>query len=449
MDIKKITPARILVSGFALVILAGALLLTLPAATHNGQGLPFLDALFTATSAVCVTGLVVVDTATTLTLFGEVIVLLLIQIGGLGFMTFATLFAIILGKKITLKERLLLQEALNQISLEGIVRLAKSVVQISFVIEALGTLILTLRWSFDFGWSKAFYYGLFHAVSAFNNAGFDLFGNFSSLTGYTGDPVINITVMLMFISGGLGFTVIASLNPLREGKLRRQRKLSLHTKLVLQVSAILIFLGTVVIFLLEYTNPLTLGPLPWGTKILAALFQAVSPRTAGFNTINLGAMHETTLLFIVVLMFIGASPGSTGGGIKTTTFSSLIFSVLSTYRNEPCVVIEGRTLPNDIIRKALAVAASAAFLVIFVTFILALTEKATLFPLLFEVTSAFGTVGLSMGVTLILSAFGKAAIILTMFIGRLGPLTLVFFLSQRTAGSAAQIKYPDERIIIG
>lgn len=449
MDIKKITPARILVSGFALVILAGALLLTLPAATHNGQGLPFLDALFTATSAVCVTGLVVVDTATALTLFGEVIVLLLIQIGGLGFMTFATLFAIILGKKITLKERLLLQEALNQISLEGIVRLAKSVIQISFVIEALGTLILTLRWSFDFGWNKAFYYGLFHAVSAFNNAGFDLFGNFSSLTGYTGDPVINITVMLLIISGGLGFTVIASLNPLREGKLRRQRKLSLHTKLVLQVSAILIFLGTVVIFLLEYTNPLTLGPLPWGTKILAALFQAVSPRTAGFNTIDLGAMHETTLLFIVVLMFIGASPGSTGGGIKTTTFSSIIFSVLSTYRSEPYVVIEGRTLPNDIIRKALAVAASAAFLVIFVTFILALTEKATLFPLLFEVTSAFGTVGLSMGVTLILSAFGKAAIILTMFIGRLGPLTLVFFLSQRTAGSAAQLKYPDERIIIG
>jgi trk system potassium uptake protein TrkH len=449
MDIKKFTPARILVSGFALVILAGALLLTLPAATHDGQGLPFLDALFTSTSAVCVTGLVVVDTATTLTLFGEIIILLLIQVGGLGFMTFATLFAIILGKKITLKERLLLQEALNQISLEGIVRLAKSVIIISFVIEALGTLILTLRWSFDFGWDKAFYYGLFHAVSAFNNAGFDLFGNFSSLTAYIGDPVINITVMLLIISGGLGFTVIASLNPLRAGKLRWPRKLSLHTKLVLQVSAILIFLGTVVIFLLEYTNPLTLGPLPWGTKILAALFQAVSPRTAGFNTINLADMHETTLLFIVVLMFIGASPGSTGGGIKTTTFSALIFSVLSTFRSEPYVVIEGRTLPNDIIRKALAVAASAAFLVIFMTFILALTEKANLFPLLFEVTSAFGTVGLSLGVTLILSAFGKAAIILTMFIGRLGPLTLVFFLSQRTAGSAAQLKYPDERIIIG
>jgi trk system potassium uptake protein TrkH len=448
MDIKKFTPPRILVAGFALVILIGAFLLALPWASVAGQELSFLDALFTSTSAVCVTGLTVTDTAANFTLFGEVIILLLIQIGGLGFMTFATLFAIILGKKITLRERLVLQEALNQITLEGIVSLAKSVMQISLVIEALGTLILTLRWSLDFTWGKAFYYGLFHAVSAFNNAGFDLFGKFSSLTAYTGDLVVNITIMLLIIAGGLGFTVIAALYPWRHGKLLREKRMSLQTKLVLQATAILIFLGTGVILLLEYANPLTLGPLPWGTKILAAFFQAVSPRTAGFNTIDLMGMHETTLLFMIVLMFVGASPGSTGGGIKTTTFITLLFSVLSTYRNEPYVVVEGRTLPNDLIRKALAVAASAACLVILVTFILTITEHTGLFPLLFEATSAFGTVGLTLGVTLSLSAFGKAVIMLTMFAGRLGPLTLVFFLSRRKAGSAAQIKYPEERIII-
>ncbi|MHB8126061.1 MAG: TrkH family potassium uptake protein [Desulfitobacteriaceae bacterium] len=437
------TPSRVLVLGFASVILLGALFLTLPQATRDGNGLHFLNALFTSTSAVCVTGLVVVDTATTFTLFGQSVILLLIQVGGLGFMTFATLFAIILGKKITLKERLVLQEALNQVSLEGIVRLAKSVIQISFAIEAVGALILALRWSCDFGWSKALYYGLFHAISAFNNAGFDLFGNFSSLTAYVGDPLTNITIMLLIISGGLGFTVLVNIYSFRE------KKFTLHSRIVLQVSGILIFLGAGIIFMLEYTNPLTLGPLPLGTKVLAAFFQAVTPRTAGFNTINIANMKETTLLFIIILMFIGASPGSTGGGIKITTFVSIIFSVLSTYRSDSHVVIKGRTLPDTIIRKALAITTSAALLIFFMTFILSITEKANLFHLLFEVTSAFGTVGLSIGSTLILSAFGKVAIILTMFSGRVGTLTLVYFLSQKANKSSVHIKYPDERIIIG
>jgi len=303
------TPSRVLVLGFAVVILFGALLLTLPQATQDGLGLPFLNAAFTATSAVCVTGLVVVDTATTFTLFGQWVILLLIQVGGLGFMTFATMFAMILRKRITFKERLLLQEALNQISVEGVVRLTKSVLQISFAIEAIGALILTLRWYSDFGWSKALYYGVFHSISAFNNAGFDLFGNFSSLTAYVGDPFVNITIMLLIICGGLGFIVLVDL-------LAPRKKFRLHTKIVLQVSGALILLGAVVIFLMEFTNPKTLGPLPLGTKVLAAFFQSVSPRTAGYNTINLAGMYDTTLLSMIVLMFIGASPGSTGGGIK-------------------------------------------------------------------------------------------------------------------------------------
>jgi len=440
---KLMTPSRVLVLGFAMAILFGALLLTLPKSTQDGLGLPFLNAVFTATSAVCVTGLVVVDTATTFTLFGQGIILVLIQVGGLGFMTFATMFAFILGKRITFRERLLLQEALNQVSVEGIVRLVKSVIQISFAIEAIGALILTLRWSFDFSWSKALYLGIFHSISAFNNAGFDLFGNFSSLTAYVGDPIINITIMLLIICGGLGFIVLADVFT-NKGKTIR-----LHTKIVLQVSGILILVGAAIILSIEFANPKTLGPLPLGTKILAAFFQSVSTRTAGFNTINIAGMYETSLLSMIVLMFIGASSGSTGGGIKTTTFVAIILSVLSTYRNQSDIVIKGRTLPKGVIQKAWAITTSAVILIFLIISILSLTERVDLMTVLFEVTSAFGTVGLTLGMTPTLSAAGKMAIILTMFIGRVGPLTLAFVLSQKGNKQAAQIKYPDERIMIG
>ncbi|HWQ73598.1 MAG TPA: TrkH family potassium uptake protein [Desulfitobacteriaceae bacterium] len=443
MDAKLINPSRVLVFGFALLILLGALILTLPQASQDGKSIPFLNAIFTSTSAVCITGLSVVDVGTTFSFFGQAVILILIQVGGLGFMTFAALFAIILGKKITLKERLLLKEALNQVSLAGIVRLAKYVVQISFVIEAIGALILTLRWSSDFGWSKALYYGLFHAVSAFNNAGFDLFENFSSLTAYSGDVIINITMMSLIFLGGLGFAVLAGIYTYRE------RKLSLHTRIVLQVSGILILVGAVIIFLLEYLNPLTFGPLPPGTKVLAAFFQAVSPRSAGFSTVNLLNMHETTLFFIIMLMFIGASPGSTGGGIKTTTFIAILLSVLSTFRGQAHVVIKERTLPVEIIRKALAITISLAFLIILLTFILSITEDAGLIPLFFEVTSALATTGLSLGITPSLSVFGKIMIIISMFIGRVGLLTLVYFLSQRAKESEEHFKFPDEQILIG
>lgn len=439
---KMMTPSRVLVLGFAGLVLFGALLLTLPRSTQDGLGLPFLNAAFTATSAVCVTGLVVVDTATTFTLFGQWVILMLIQVGGLGFMTFATMFAMILGRKITLKERLLLQEALNQVTVEGIVRLMKSVLQISFAIEAMGAIILTIRWYPDFGWSKALYYGVFHSISAFNNAGFDLFGNFSSLTAFVGDPFINITIMLLIICGGLGFVVLADLRA-------PQKKFRLHTKIVLQVSGALILIGAVFIFIMEFSNPKTLGPLPMGTKILAAFFQSVSPRTAGFNTIDIANMYDTSLLSMIVLMFIGASPGSTGGGIKTTTFISILLSVLSTYRSDPHVTLEGRTIPKDVIQKAWAITTSAALLIFLILLILSHTENSDLLTVLFEVTSAFGTVGLSMGLTSHLSGIGKVALILTMFAGRVGPLTLAFVLSQKKNKQAAKIKYPDERIMIG
>jgi trk system potassium uptake protein len=438
------TPARILVFGFASVILLGAFLLTLSIATVDGEGLSFLNALFTATSAVCVTGLVVVDTGTTFTLFGQIVILSLIQVGGLGFMTFATLFAILLGRKVTLKERLFLQEALNQVSIQGVVRLAKYVLMVTFAIEVTGALILALRLSYDMNWHKALYYGIFHAISAFNNAGFDLFGEFSSLTRFVSDPVVNLTVMLLIFLGGLGFSVLSDIYS------HRGRKLMLHSKIVLSASLVLIIVGALSIFAIEYSNPKTLAPLDLMGKVWGSLFQSVTPRTAGYNTLNIGDLRNTTLLIIIFLMFIGASPGSTGGGIKTTSFASVSLYVLSLLKGEPHVSFRERTIPKDTIQKAVAVIFLALFLVFTVTLLLTLTENADFLALLFEATSAFGTVGLTTGITPNLTNIGKLAIIFTMFSGRVGPLTLVFALSQkRISGQQNNIKYPDEKIMIG
>lgn len=437
---RVLTPSRVLVLGFTTIILFGTLLLTLPQATLDGLGLPFLDALFTSTSAVCITGLEVVDTGTTFSLFGQSVILLLMQIGGLGFMTFATMFSIMLGRRITLKDRILLREALNQVSVQGIVRLVKYVVLISFAIEAIGALILTLCWYSDFGWSKALYYGIFHSISAFNNAGFELFGN--SLTAYVGDPIVNVTIMVIIILGSLGFIVLVNLYDLPD------KRLSIHTKLVLKVTGFLILFGAAIIFVLEITNPLTLGELPAGSKVLAAFFQSVT-RTAGFNTIDIASMQDTTLLTMMVLMFIGASPGSAGGGIKTTTFITIGASVLNTFRSYPHVVLEGRTIPKDLIEKAWTITATGVFMIFIMTSILTKTEEADIMVLLFEVVSALGTVGLSLGITPDLSPAGKVTIIVCMFMGRVGLLTLGFFLSQTARKSSPNIKYPDARILIG
>lgn len=446
MENKKqgLTPPRVLVIGFATVILLGALILTLPYATVDGQGLNFLNALFTATSAVCVTGLIVVDTGTTFTLLGQLVILSLIQIGGLGFMTFATFFAILLGRKVTLKERILLQEALNQSSLEGVVRLAKYVLQVTFVIEAVGALILAIRWSFDMSWPKAVYYGIFHAVSAFNNAGFDLFGEYSSITRYVGDPVVNLTIAFLIIFGGLGFTVLSDLYS------HKGKKMMLHTKMVLTMTGILVLVGAILIFLVELSNSKTLGSLDPMTKILASFFQSVTARTAGYNTLDMTGLRSTTLLVLIILMFIGASPGSTGGGIKTTTFASVTLYVASLFRGESNVTFKERSIAQDVIQKAVAVIFMSFVLVLFVTGILTLTEKADFLILLFEATSAFATVGLTVGLTPTLTNIGKIAIIFTMFAGRIGPLTLVFALSHKRNGPQQnQIKYPEEKIMIG
>lgn len=437
-----LSPPRILVLGFAAIILLGTALLMLPISTRTGESLGFIDALFTSTSATCVTGLVVVDTATTFSYFGEFVIMLLIQIGGLGFMTMATLFALAFKRRISLKDRLILQEAMNQSSMEGIVRLIRRVLLYSLIIEACGAVILMIRWAFDMPLGQAIYYGVFHAVAMFNNAGFDLFGGYRSLTGYVYDPVVNIVVMFLIVSGGIGFIVLSDLIDFR-----KQRKLSLHSKVVLTTTAALLLVGFIIIFIFEFTNPRTLGSLNWGGKFFGALFQSVTPRTAGANTIDITGLRQATQFFIVILMFIGASPGSTGGGIKTTTFTIMVGAVIAMMRGREDIVMFRYRLAQERVLKALTIVLLAILLILTVSMILSTTEEGDFLEILFETTSAFGTVGLSMGLTPDLTVFGKIMISLTMFVGRLGPLTLAYALGR---GKGKELyRHPEGKMIIG
>ncbi|WHY90105.1 TrkH family potassium uptake protein [Neobacillus cucumis] len=445
MQRKKfyLDPPKILVLGFALIILIGALLLTMPISTTNGQGLSFLNALFTATSATCVTGLVVVDTGTTFTMFGQLVILFMIQIGGLGFMTFATLFAFLIGKRISLKERILLQESLNNLSMEGIVRLARRILIFTAVIELAGAILLTLRFSLDMPLGKAIYFGIFHSISNFNNAGFDLMGEFHSLTSYVDDPTVVLTICSLITLGGIGFIVMNEIYEFRVSK-----RLSLHTKVVLMTSLFLLVVGTIGVFSFEYANEKTLKPLSFLGKFLGALFQSVTARTAGANTISIGDMTHPSLFLIIILMFIGASPGSTGGGIKTTTFTTLIGAVWSQIRGKEDVIFYRQRIVYETIYKAITVAFSGLFLVVVITMLLTITESGKDFlMILFEATSAFATVGLSMGLTPELSHVGKGLIIFTMFAGRVGPLTIAFAVTMRRNPDA--FRYPKGKIMIG
>jgi trk system potassium uptake protein len=439
----ELDPPKILVLGFGTIILLGALLLSLPSATTDGKGLPLLDAFFTATSATCVTGLVVVDTGETFTAFGEVIILSMIQVGGLGFMSFATLLAFILGKRISLKERLIIQESFNNETVEGVVRLVKRILIFTATAEMVGGILLSFRFSQDMAAGKAIYFGFFHAVSNFNNAGFDLMGGFRGLTAYAEDPIVNLTVTSLISLGGIGFIVM---NELFE--YRSTRRLSLHSKMALAVSSILVVGGALLIFILEYNNPATLKPLSAAGKIFGAFYQAVTPRTAGSNTLSIPDLKQSTLFLIIFLMFIGASPGSTGGGIKTTTFAVLIGAVKSQIRGREDVTFFGRRMDFSIVSKSLTVTLIAIFLVISMTMVLTITEPGKDFLMIFfEVVSAFSTVGLSMGLTPELSSFGKILILITMFAGRVGPLTLAYAVAKKRKED--HYRYPAGKVMIG
>ncbi|TDX49082.1 TrkH family potassium uptake protein [Orenia marismortui] len=439
-NIHNLTPAQILSIGYLVVILLGAILLTLPIATTDGQGMNLLDAIFTSTSATAVTGLIVENTSTFFTMFGQIVILCLIQIGGLGIMTMSTLFALLLGKKITLRERLIIQQDLDQFQLSGVIRIVKYVLGVTFAIEGTGAFILFLRFLKDMPLGKALYFGIFHSVSAFNNAGFDIFGN--SLENFTGDITVNLVITTLIILGGIGFAVIAEVYSKRTFK-----NFSLHTKLVLSVTLILIIVGTIVSFVLEYSNPATIGNLPLGKKAIASYFLAITPRTAGFNTVPTGALNSSTIFFTIILMFIGASPGSTGGGVKTTTFGALGAVLYAKATGREDIEIYKRRLGKDIIYNALSIVLIALLLVVTVTMVLTITEDAEFLDLFFEAVSAFGTVGLSTGVTGGLSVVGRILIILTMFAGRVGPLTIAVAIGERK--NKANIRYPKEKILVG
>lgn len=441
----SIKPTQILVMGFAMVILVGSILLNLPISTANGSSPGFLTSIFTATSAVCVTGLVVQDTASFWSPFGQTVILLLIQIGGLGFMTFTTLIFIISKKKITFKERLLIHESLNTKTLEGIVKFARYVLFFTLAVEAIGALFLSTQFIPQFGFKKGILLGIFHSVSAFCNAGFDLIGGFRSLTPYVNNIVINLTVCLLIIIGGLGFAVASDIF-----KNRQFKKLSMHSKLVLSISFSLIIFGAVFIFLMEFSNPKTMGNLPWYGKIISSIFQSVTTRTAGFNTLDLASMSTSAIFIIMVFMFIGGSPGSTAGGVKTTTIGAIVLTVISILHGKSQTEAFGRSISINIVKRALAVITIGILILIIVIMLLSITENATFLEICFEAFSAFGTVGLSLGLTPHLSILGRIIIIFAMFIGRLGPLTIALAISEmQSSHESGNYKYPEGNIIVG
>ncbi|HOS70540.1 MAG TPA: TrkH family potassium uptake protein [Bacillota bacterium] len=443
----KVTPTQIIVIGFASMILVGTLLLNLPAASGNGQSVGLIDSVFTATSSVCVTGLVVVDTGTHWSVFGQVVILLLIQIGGLGFMTMSTLLALLLGRRITLKERLLIQESLNQFNLEGLVRLTKNIIVTTIIIEFIGAVIFSIVFIQDFGLRKGIAFGVFHSVTAFCNAGFDLMGNFKSFTPYVNNLIININAMLLIIIGGLGFSVwIDIYKAIRD---RSLKNVTLHGKVVVSATIILILTAALFIFIMEFYNTETIRELPISGKLLSSFFQAISPRTAGFNTLEMDALTTPTKFMTIILMFIGGSPGSTAGGIKTATAAILFLTVISVVKGKDDTEVFERHIPKYLVYRAMTVAFISLILVVVVTMLLSITEDSDFMTLFFESASAFGTVGLTLGCTRDLSTFGKAIIIIAMFAGRVGPLTIALAMSRRAINKKGSVKYPEDRIMVG
>jgi trk system potassium uptake protein TrkH len=440
---KPFRPGQILIISFLSVITIGTCLLSLPISTV-GPRLSIIDALFTSTSATCVTGLVVCDTGTRLSQFGQVVVLCLFQIGGLGIMSFSTLFVMALGKRITFRNRQVIQASISPVSLGEAVGVLKYVFLYTFVFETAGFLALYFLLEPMMEEQHLWFSSLFHSVSAFCNAGFSLFED--SLVSYKGDILVNFVITTLILAGSMGFLVVLDLNELWKSRDDPKRRLTLHAKITLWVSIVLLLLGSFVIFVLEYGA--SLKGLSGSEKLLAAYFQSVTPRTAGFNTIAIESLRLPTLFFLVFLMFIGGSPGSTAGGIKTTTFGVLLASLWSILRGRRRIEVFKRTISWDIGQKALAVISLSMLLVFSSTLIMLIVEgDHSLLAILFEVVSAFGTVGLSCGLTPLLSPWGKVIIMLTMFIGRIGPLSLAFAIAKREPSFV--YKYPEEDVYVG
>ena len=444
---RHLTPPRIFILSFALLILIGTVLIRAPFAAQ-GARVSFVDALFSSASAVCVTGLAVIEIGKDLSFAGQLVTLLLLQIGGLGIVTFSVVLFGLMGRGISFKGREFVQSTFLHTPRRDLLMIVKRVLQMTFLIEAAGTILLFVRFSRDFPPAAAFYHALYNAVSAFNNCGYSLFSD--SLNSYRGDWIVNLTVMGLIVLGGIGFIVLQEILAWH----RERKKLSLHSRLVLLTSGGLILAGAVFFYLFEADN--ILRGVPWQTRLLDSLFQSITARTAGFATVNIGGLTNATILVMMILMFIGASPGSTGGGIKTTSFTLLMLIIWSRIKGCHEVNVFYRLIPREILGRTLSIIFASAFSICLITSVLLffgggsglLPEQGRHFfvEYLFETVSAFGTVGLSMGVTAGLSDFQKLVIVLMMFAGRVGPLTLAF--SWYSAGKK-DIKYAEESVMVG
>lgn len=448
------TPARATTLGFLAVILIGAFLLSLPISHNDGEWFGFTDSLFTATSCVCVTGLAVVDTAIEFTLFGQIVILLLIQIGGLGFMTLATVMFIVFGKKINLQSRIYMQESVSEDNLKGVVRLAQKIVIYTLAFEAMGAFVLSFQFAKDFGVGEGIFKAIFMSVSAFCNAGFDVlganYGAFSSLAHYQNNPLVLLTLGVLIIMGGLGFAVITDII-----SRKKSNRLRAHSKAVLLMTSILIVLGMAMFLGFEYNNPKTIGNMSFGNKLLNALFQAITPRTAGFQVLNQADLTVSGATLTMVLMFIGASPASTGGGIKTTTFLIMIAYLWSNLRGEKDLVLNKKQITTAQLKKSVAIITTAVLVIVGSVMVISIAEGvngnnyAGFEGILFESISAFATVGLSMGITPTLSVVSKLMLCLVMLIGRTGPITMGFALVKKVNKTQVNIKYPNSDIMVG
>ncbi len=440
--LKKLSLSRKLILGFMGAILIGTLFLMMPFSSSGEENISFLTALFTITSAVCVTGLSVIDVGKELSTAGQIILLIFIQLGGLGIMTFSSFILLLIGKKITYEERELLKEERNLENNGGILWFLKKIILTVVIIEGTGALFLALRFAQDMEIKKAVYYGVFHSVSAFCNAGFSLFS--TNLEKYAGSFVVTMTTAYLIIIGGIGFTVIDSILFATRKKVKR---FDLTSKVAILVSMILVILGTVLFLILEYNNRGTIGEMSFLKKILASFFQSVTTRTAGFNSVPFGNLTEGSVFLFCILMFIGASPGSTGGGIKTTTFGVIIFYVISVVKKRESVVIFNRRIGWEVLNRAIVVLILSLLYVGIITLVIVSIEDFTLEQTIFEVISAFATTGLSLGITADLGTISRILIICTMFLGRLGPMT--FALALGGSNKVEKIQFPKENILVG
>ncbi len=439
----SVTQVQVLVLGFIVLIMVGAILLSMPIASNDGKSTNFMDCLFVSTSATCVTGLVTVDTGTHWSYIGKTIILILIEVGGLGFMSISTLIALLVGRKITLQERIVIQESLNFFKLQGIVKLSKYILLFTFSIQALGAMLLSTQFIPQFGIGKGIYYSVFHSISAFCNAGIDLMGNYESLTSYYDNTVVITTISALITIGGLGFYVWREIYEYKHTK-----KLSTHSKVVIHTTILLIVVGSILMYFFEVKNVHTIGNMSIKGKILSSMFAAVTPRTAGFNSISTDDMTRAGKFLTMILMLIGGSPGSTAGGLKTTTIAILIMTIVSVIRGRSDTEIYKKRINKATVYRAFAVLGIAICLLVTVTMILCMTEVGdSLEAILYEAISAFGTVGLTLGITPSLSEIGKLVIIITMYCGRLGLLTIAVALAKKDIANT--IKYPEDKILIG